>query len=178
MLFGSYQLSIGWELLNYIGNQNPVCICMSRHTSIPSSPVLIFYLNFERVATLVPRAIILCIWLYWKLSYESRSYWILSQYVSDQEHVWLLYQKLKVNLLKCLWPLFCIGWFPVRGFRYMKIICWDSFDQGLTTWHTSSVRQDELWWCIVTKRCSKLYLVSLSGLHQLSNDSPWDSPRK
>jgi len=55
MLFGSYQLSIGWELLNYIGNQNPVCICMSRHTSIPSSPVLIFYLNFVCVATLVPR---------------------------------------------------------------------------------------------------------------------------
>jgi len=162
MLFGSHQLSIGWGLLNYIGNQNPVCICMSRHTSIPSSPVLIFYLNFERVATLVPRPKLLD----------------LSEYVSDQEHVWLLYQKLKVNLLKCPRPLFCIGWFPVRGFRYMKNICWDSIDQALATWHASSVRQDELWWCIDTERCSKFYFVSLSGLLQLSNHSPCDSPRK
>jgi hypothetical protein len=38
-----------------------VCICKRRLTSVGSSFVLIFYLNFECVAALVPRAIILCI---------------------------------------------------------------------------------------------------------------------
>ena len=38
--------------------QNAVCICKRTLKSVGSSLVLIFYLNFERVATLVPQAII------------------------------------------------------------------------------------------------------------------------